>query len=106
MNNASFESTLEINQVKREYFLQLQYLHHIIIYMNEHLREVFLMNVHCIWSLVKMYPSSSPVEVEMINARSLNEDKQDKTNLLYSRIDAIRITQMAASQSNLKVETL
>ena len=57
-------------------------------------------------SLVKMYPSSSPVEVELINARSLNEDKRDKTNLLYSRIDAIRITQMAASQSNLKVETL
>ena len=29
MNNASFESTLEINQVERDYFLQLQYYYYI-----------------------------------------------------------------------------
>ena len=53
MNNASFESTLEINQVERDYFLQLQYyyyIHFIHIISHHHLYErtfvwSFLLNV-------------------------------------------------------------
>ena len=71
-----------------------------IITYNESVKFSFKSN----WPPVKLYPSDSPVEVEMNHPRNINQDKgRWSGSKKMKKRPAISISQDAPSESNLKV---
>ena len=71
-----------------------------IITYNESVKFSFKSN----WPPVKLYPSDSPVEVEMNHPRNINQDKGRWSGLKkMKKRPAISISQDAPSESNLRV---
>ena len=74
-----------------------------IITNNESVKFSFKSN----WPPVKLYPSDSPVEVEMNHPRNINQDKgRWSGSKKMKKRPAISISQDAPSESNLRVRVL